>query len=137
MLKKKALTAVLTAAFVLGIGGMFFEPAVAHAAQATWRCWWCGKTVTTNADSKGYAYAPPRSGCGAKSATAKWGWYYGHGWICQSGRPAPTENTVYHCRDCLRIYITKGYTSPPEIKCPNTYYNHRWRDTDIKLYGKY
>ena len=73
MLKKKALTAVLTAAFVLGIGDMvtgpvsthehsqgdtcirsIFEPAAVHAASvsisntasahnSSWRCYWCGK----------------------------------------------------------------------------------------------
>jgi DNA-directed RNA polymerase subunit RPC12/RpoP len=137
VLKKKALTAVLTAAFVLGIGGMVFEPSEAHAAQAVWRCYWCGKKATTYSDAKGYAYAPSRAGCEASSATRKWCWYYGHGWICETGGTAPTDKTVYVCRDCGRIHVTIGNVNPPQLKCdnyPDSY--HRWTDRGIKLYGK-
>lgn len=90
MLKKKALTAVLTAAFVLGIGGMvtdslgihehgqgetsiinrLFEPAVAHAVNpnggvAYWRCYWCGIKATSTAQPGRPAYPPNRKGYSA------------------------------------------------------------------------
>ena len=137
MLKKKALTAVLTAAFVFGIGGTVFEQSAAQAAQAVWRCYWCGKTATTSSGANGYAYAPSRDGCEASSATRKWSWYYGHGWICEAGPAAPSDKTVYVCKSCGRIHVTIGNADPPQVACdsyPDR--NHRWTDRGIKLYGR-
>ena len=73
VLKKKALTAILTAALVFGIGGMTtdtfsvheHELGIAHAAAekvAHWRCYWCGKTATTKASHSGMG-AKIMAGC--------------------------------------------------------------------------
>ena len=127
MLKKKALTAVLTAAFVLGIGGMvtgpvnahehsqgdtcirsIFEPAAVHAASwptAYWRCYWCGKTGTsvgsTNfGNGKEVRAREPNirdEKCSHKHDEAGGR----HMWVWVSGVPKVSDyNTYYYCRRC-------------------------------------
>lgn len=144
VLKKKAFTAVLTAAFVFGIGGIVIdfdgahehEIGIAHAAQAFWRCYWCGKKATTNSTDNGYAYAPSRAGCPSESATKKWSWYYGHAWICEAGPALPSPYTVHVCRSCGRVHVTERNGEPPQVAC-DSYPDqaHRWTDRGIQLYG--
>ena len=133
MLKKKALTAVLTAAFVLGIGGMatepvstrehcqgevsmhthIFEPAVAHAMEelTTWRCYFCGK-VTQNArrwrnvNGKVEAYPPDiNKEVGRELCPYQPKQIAGHhGWVWVQGAPPVVEHwTLYYCRRCKEL----------------------------------
>ena len=133
MLKKKALTAVLTAAFVLGIGGMatepvntrehcqgevsmhthIFEPAVAHAMEelTTWRCYFCGK-VTQNArrwrnvNGKVEAYPPDiNKEVGRELCPYQPKQIAGHhGWVWVQGVPPVVEHwTLYYCRRCKEL----------------------------------
>ena len=136
MLKKKALTAVLTAAFVLGIGGMatelvsthehshIFEPVVAHAGaiservetlpQTLWKCYFCGYTTTyvkyTGLGANMRSYEPSRiqGGVGNEQCPHK---HYNHGgrhcWVWVNGVP-PVEkhSTYYYCTRCHEVDTT-------------------------------
>ena len=123
VLKKKALTAVLAAAFVFGIGGMatepvsihehshMFEPAVAHAASwptAYWRCYWCGKTGSSVGSAhfgngKEVRAREPNTRdekCPHKHDEAGGR----HMWVWVSGVPKVSDyTTYYYCRRCNEL----------------------------------
>ena len=132
MLKKKALTAVLTAAFVLGIGGMatepvstrehcqgevsmhthIFEPAVAHATPqlTTWRCYFCGKTVQNARQwmvgTRMEAFPPSiNKEAGRELCPYQPKQIAGHhGWVWVQGVPPVVEHwTLYYCRRCKEL----------------------------------
>ena len=132
MLKKKVLTAVLTAAFVFGVGGMatepvstyehcqgevsmhthIFEPAVAYATPplTTWRCYFCGKVVQNarnwRVGSRTEAY-PPSQNTAAGSELCRYQPKQiagHHGWVWVQGVPPATEHwTLYYCRRCKEL----------------------------------
>ena len=133
MLKKKALAAILTAAFVLGIGGMvtesdsmhehshIFEPALAHAKvlsenkaplpQTLWSCYFCGTTtpyvhyVGEGAAMRSREPGRIEGGIGAEKCSHK---HYNNGgrhcWVWVEGVP-PVENhaTYYYCKRCNEV----------------------------------
>ena len=159
MLKKKALTAVLTAAFVLGIGGLvtepvsthehgqgetsihsqLFEPAVAHAdrpVSAVWKCYWCGTvreytrpTISVNGKRVGSKEPKPTDGCPNNHLRGGDG---RHGWVWVSGDP-PVDNykTYYRCQVC-NIYSGKLDRGDPPVSsgCIN-HGKHVWQATGI------
>ena len=159
VLKKKALTAVLTAAFVLGIGGMatesistheygqvdtcirgLFEPAVVHAAPyqlANWRCFCCGKTGQSTGNnfgnSKELRTREPNmeEKCPHKHDEANGK----HLWVWVSGVPPVSDyTTYYYCRRCNEFSARrKPGNYPPHYKgCSlNNRGPHDWAPTGI------
>lgn len=133
MLKKKVLTAVLTAAFVFGVGGMatepvstrehcqgevsmhthIFEPAVAHAMEewTTWRCYFCGKVTQNvrkerNVNGKMEAFPPDiNKEVGRELCPYQPKQIAGHhGWVWVQGVPPVVEHwTLYYCRRCKEL----------------------------------
>ena len=145
MLKKKVLTAVLTAAFVLGIGGMVpetfsvheHEIGIAHAAAekvAHWRCYWCGKTATSKASHSGMGATadPPSSSSNGKCVSG-----HSHGWVFVEGAPpSPSRYVILHCRQCGKTYekinTAGGGSSAPQKGCSgNKGSYHYWINTGI------
>ena len=141
MLKKKALTAVLTAALVFGIGGMVtdtfsvheHEVGIAHAATkvAHWRCYWCRKTATSNASHSGMgAKADPPSAYSNGPCVS--GHY--HGWVFVEGAPPyVSQYEVLYCPQCKKVLKKlKSGVSAPQKGCPgNKGSYHHWLITGI------
>ena len=113
MLKKKALTAVLTAALVFGIGGMLtdtfsvheHEVGIAHAAAekvAHWRCYWCGKTATSKPSSSAMgAKADPPSSYSNGSCVSG----HSHGWVFVEGvSPYVSKYEILYCPQCKKTF---------------------------------
>ena len=145
MLKKKALTAVLTAALVFGIGGMLtdtfsvheHEVGIAHAAAekvAHWRCYWCGKTATSKPSSSAMgAKADPPSSYSNGSCVSG----HSHGWVFVEGvSPYVSKYEILYCPQCKKTfkkYKTAGSAvSAPQKGCSgNKGSYHHWLITGI------
>ena len=145
VLKKKALTAILTAALVFGIGGMTtdtfsvheHELGIAHAAAekvAHWRCYWCGKTATTKASHSGMgAKADPPSSY--SNGPCKSGHH--HGWVFKGGVPPyVSKYEILYCTQCKKTYkkikTAGGGSSAPQKGCSgNKGSYHHWVITSI------
>ena len=145
MLKKKALTAVLTAAFVLGIGGMVpetfsvheHEIGIAHAAAekvAHWRCYWCGKTATSKPSSSAMgAKADPPSSYSNGSCVSG----HSHGWVFVEGvSPYVSKYEILYCPQCKKTFkkykTAGGAVSAPQKGCSgNKGSYHHWLITGI------
>lgn len=144
MLKKTALTAVLTVAFVLGIGGMVndcggiyeHETGIAHAAPeklAKWMCHWCGIIDYTKSTVSEYGigareprrtdkcrYNPIKGGDGL------------HGWIWIGGDFRVEKfRTYYRCSRCKKISeLHERGNLPDSSGCINNE-KHLWSGTLI------
>ena len=154
MLKKKALTAVLTAAMVLGIGGMVtetfsvheHETGIAHASPfndrsitpakaavakvAYWRCYWCGKTATTNSYNPGAQV--PRAYPPSKSERCDPSHGKGHGWVHTGGvKPIETSRQVLECSYCKKVVTTSRWNGYSRLGCSKNKNGHNWVDTGI------
>ncbi len=154
MLKKKALTVILTAALVFGIGGIStdtfnvheHELGIAHAANpfsdqsvtpaksankvAYWRCYWCGKTANTSPYNSGAqtprAYPPSSSGpCVAG---------HQHGWVWTGGiSPYLSQYEVLYCPQCKKVHkkLKNGVSAPQKGCSGNKGSYHHWNITGI------
>lgn len=145
MLKKKALTAVLTAALVFGIGGMLtdtfsvheHEVGIAHAAAekvAHWRCYWCGKTATSKPSSSAMgAKADPPSSYSNGSCVSG----HSHGWVFVEGvSPYVSKYEILYCPQCKKTFkkykTAGGAVSAPQKGCTgNKGSYHHWLITGI------
>ena len=157
MLKKKALTAVLTVAFVLGIGGMVtdsfdvhdHETGIAYASPfddrpvsigkpatkvAYWRCYWCGKTATTKPSHSGMgAKADPPSPYSNGACVSG----HNHGWVFTGGvSPYVSKYEILYCPQCKKIFkkykTAGGGVSAPQKGCSgNKGGYHHWLITNI------
>jgi hypothetical protein len=145
MLKKKALTAVLTAALVFGIGGMLtdtfsvheHEVGIAHAAAekvAHWRCYWCGKTATSKPSSSAMgAKADPPSSYSNGSCVSG----HSHGWVFVEGvSPYVSKYEILYCPQCKKTFkkykTAGGAVSAPQKGCSgNKGSYHHWLITGI------
>ena len=145
MLKRKALTAVLTAALVFGIGGMEtdtfsvqgHEMGIAHAAAekvAHWRCYWCKKTATTKPSHSGMgAKADPPSPYSNGACVAG----HNHGWVFTGGvSPYVSKYEILYCPQCKKIFkkykTAGGGVSAPQKGCSgNKGGYHHWLITNI------
>ena len=145
MLKKKALTAVLTAALVFGIGGMLtdtfsvheHEVGIAHAAAAKvahWRCYWCGKTATSKPSSSAMgAKADPPSSYSNGSCVSG----HSHGWVFVEGvSPYVSKYEILYCPQCKKTFkkykTAGGAVSAPQKGCSgNKGSYHHWLITGI------
>ena len=145
MLKKKALTAVLTAALVFGIGGMLtdtfsvheHEVGIAHAAAekvAHWRCSWCGKTATSKPSSSAMgAKADPPSSYSNGSCVSG----HSHGWVFVEGvSPYVSKYEILYCPQCKKTFkkykTAGGAVSAPQKGCSgNKGSYHHWLITGI------
>ena len=145
MLKKKALTAVLTAALVFGIGGMLtdtfsvheHEVGIAHAAAekvAHWRCYWCGKTATSKPSSSAMgAKADPPSSYSNGSCVSG----HSHGWVFVEGvSPYVSKYEILYCPQCKKTFkkykTAGGAVSAPQKGCSgNKGSYHHWVITGI------
>ena len=145
MLKKKALTAVLTAALVFGIGGMLtdtfsvheHEVGIAHAAAekvAHWRCYWCGKTATSKPSSSamGAKANPPSSYSNGSCVSG-----HSHGWVFVEGvSPYVSKYEILYCPQCKKTFkkykTAGGAVSAPQKGCSgNKGSYHHWLITGI------
>ena len=145
MLKKKVLTAVLTAALVFGIGGMLtdtfsvheHEVGIAHAAAekvAHWRCYWCGKTATSKPSSSamGAKADPPSSYSNGSCAPG-----HSHGWVFVEGvSPYVSKYEILYCPQCKKTFkkykTAGGAVSAPQKGCTgNKGSYHHWLITGI------
>ena len=161
MLKKKALTAVLTAAFVFGIGGLatetvsthehshIFDPAVAHAEtlpKTLWKCYFCGYTAYNmqyyglGADMRSREPGRNKGGAGAEKCPHQ---HYNNGgrhcWVWVEGVP-PVENhsTYYYCTRCNEVgtvLCKKGQMPAPGACRLNNGGPHNWAPTGIVKTG--
>lgn len=145
MLKKKALTAVLTAVLVFGIGGMLtdtfsvheHEVGIAHAAAekvAHWRCYWCGKTATSKPSSSAMgAKADPPSSYSNGSCVSG----HSHGWVFVEGvSPYVSKYEILYCPQCKKTFkkykTAGGAVSAPQKGCSgNKGSYHHWLITGI------
>ena len=145
MLKKKALTAVLTAALVFGIGGMLtdtfsvheHEVGIAHAEAkkvAHWRCYWCGKTATSKPSSSAMgAKADPPSSYSNGSCVSG----HSHGWVFVEGvSPYVSKYEILYCPQCKKTFkkykTAGGAVSAPQKGCSgNKGSYHHWLITGI------
>ena len=145
MLKKKALSAVLTAALVFGIGGMLpgtfsvheHEVGIAHAAAekvAHWRCYWCGKTATSKPSSSAMgAKADPPSSYSNGSCVSG----HSHGWVFVEGvSPYVSKYEILYCPQCKKTFkkykTAGGAVSAPQKGCSgNKGSYHHWLITGI------
>jgi hypothetical protein len=145
MLKKKALTAVLTATLVFGIGGMLtdtfsvheHEVGIAHAAAekvAHWRCYWCGKTATSKPSSSamGAKADPPSSSSNGSCVSG-----HSHGWVFVEGvSPYVSKYEILYCPQCKKTFkkykTAGGAVSAPQKGCSgNKGSYHHWLITGI------
>ena len=153
MLKKKALTAVLTAALVFGIGGMatdtftVHELGIANAANpfsdqrvtpaksvttkvAYWRCYWCGKNATTNSYNPGAQV--PRAYPPSKSERCDPSHGMGHGWVWRGGvKPIETSRIVLQCSYCGKVVTTSQWNGYSRLGCSKNKNGHNWVNTKI------
>jgi choline dehydrogenase-like flavoprotein len=157
VLKKKALTAVLTVAFVFGIGGMAtdsfdvhdHETGIAYASPfddrpvsigkpatkvAYWRCYWCGKTATTKPSHSGMgAKADPPSPYSNGACVSG----HNHGWVFTGGvSPYVSKYEILYCPQCKKIFkkykTAGGGVSAPQKGCSgNKGGYHHWLITNI------
>ena len=154
MLKKKALTAILTVAMVFGVGGMvtepvsthehshIFESAVAHAApdyHSIWRCYWCGKVLRSESGhfvgpNEVFESREPRTleeKCPHKHEQSGGR----HGWVWVSGYPHVKDyKTYYYCRRCNEVSGLRINGDVPihHKLCPaNNGGSHDWAPTGI------
>ena len=142
MLKKKALTAVLTAALVFGIGGMLtdtfsvheHEVGIAHAAAekvAHWRCYWCGKTATSKPSSSAMgAKADPPSSYSNGSCVSG----HSHGWVFVEGvSPYVSKYEILYCPQCKKVHkkLKNGVSAPQKGCSGNKGSYHHWVITRI------
>lgn len=158
MLKKKVLTAALTAALVFGIGGVVtdtfsvqgHEMGIAHAANpfsdhtvtpaqsatkvAHWRCYWCGKTATTKPSHSGMgAKADPPSPYSNGACVSG----HNHGWVFTGGvSPYVSKYEILYCPQCKKIFkkykTAGGAVSAPQKGCSgNNGSYHHWLITNI------
>ena len=153
MLKKKALTAVLTMAFVLGIGGMAtdsfgvheHETGIAYASPfddrpvsvgkpatkvAYWKCYWCGKKAATKPYNPGAqtprAYPPSTSGACVSG--------HHHGWVWTGGiSPYLSQYEILRCSQCKKMYkkLKNGVSAPQKGCSGNKGSYHHWVITRI------
>ena len=150
MLKNKSLTVVLTAAFVLGIGGMATAASIvvinngtgsARAANPTssWRCYWCGKVLNRGSqyvqDSKGVWRSREPNTKNEKCPHRHEQAGGRHGWVWVSGSP-PVDNytTYFYCRRCGTLSGRQQKSNVPTYHkgCPaNNGGSHDWAPTGI------
>lgn len=144
MLKRKVLTAVLTAALVFGIEGIGtdtfsvhgHELGIAHAAPeklAQWMCHWCGIKDYSKPTVSGYGigareprrtdkcrYSPIKGGDGL------------HGWIWIRGEFRVEKfKTYYYCPRCKKYSELRERGNLPDYSgCINNE-KHAWSGTSI------
>ena len=153
MLKKKALTALLTAALVFGIGGIVtdtfsvheHETGIAHASPfsdravtptksatqvAHWRCYWCYKT----ADTKPYNPGAQTPRANPPSSTGPCVAGHQHGWVWVGGiSPYISQYEVLYCPQCKKVHkkLRNGVSAPQKGCSGNKGSYHHWNITGI------
>jgi hypothetical protein len=145
MLKRKLLTAVLTATLVFGIGGVEtdtfsvhqHELGIAHAAPeklAKWMCHWCGIVDYSKSTVSEYGIGArePRRTDKCRHNPIKGGDGL-HGWIWVGGSEFRVEKfrTYYRCTRCKKISELRERGNLPDSSgCINNE-KHLWGGTLI------